>query len=450
MTGDRAPRDRDRGALDRADVDPADLDARLDTLLRACIECGLCLPHCATYLATGNEALSPRGRLHLLRHHRMTPLPPAVRASFDRCLGCQACVTACPSGVAPQLLEHLQTLAAPRPGWAGPVPVRALERPRVLAAVKRLVAVGMGAARLVAGPRWRRRATAAPPPLERLARLLGSLPRSADRDDALVAQLDRLCGFGVGAPPAARTRTRPAVTVASGPTVAIFAGCADGTLLPGTARRLVDLLAAAGCRIIDVTGQTCCGALAAHTGRPRRAAALRARNAAAFAPHLASCDHVVVAAAGCGQELAANADVLGGKAIDAAVLLARLPLPPLGEVPLRVVVHDPCHARHTRGILAEPRSLLARVPGLTVVEPDEGEVCCGGAGAYALRHPELSGTMGRRKAEILVRAGADLVVTTNPGCLGQIVDGLASSGSGLPAYLLSDLLWYAWYRDSGA
>lgn len=419
-----------------------DLDGRLDTLLRSCIECGLCLPACATYLASGNEVLSPRGRLLLLRHERATPLAPAVRESFDLCLDCQACVTACPSGIASELLEHLQTLATPRAGWAGPVPVRALERPRVLALIKRAVTLARHVARATAGASWRRRLDGGPAPLRRAARLLGSLPSSPGDDVTLRRHLDALCGPHTAAVPAPACLTTPG----SGPAVAIFTGCADGALLPGTARRLRDLLIAAGCRIHDVPRQDCCGALASHTGRPRRAASLRVSNQAAFASHVEHCDHVVVAAAGCGQELSSHPEVLGGKAIDAVVLLSRLPSPALQAVPLRVAVHDPCHARHTRGILAEPRSLLRRIPGLEVVEPAEGEVCCGSAGAYALRHADFAAAMGRRKAEALAATGCDLVVTTNPGCLGQIADALDLVAPRLSVLPLTDLVWYAWRR----
>jgi len=422
----------------------AQRDDRLDDLLRSCIECGLCLPHCATYLASGNEALSPRGRLLLLRHVRTAPLAPAVRESFDLCLGCQACVAACPSGIAAEVLEYLPRLAAPRAGWAGPVPVSALERSSVLAMVRRAAVAARSLARAFAGAAWRRRLEVGPLPLRRLARLLGSLPTSPDDDGDLRRQLDALC---------AGRRIPGPVSIASGPTgtgpvVAIFSGCADRALLPGTARRLRALLVAAGCRLHDVPHQDCCGALAAHTGRPRRAQRLRARNQAAFVPHLAACDHVVVAAAGCGQELSSYPHALASKALDAAVLLARLTLPPLQPVPLRVAVHDPCHARHTRGIFTEPRALLAQIPGLEVVEPAEGEVCCGGAGAYALRHAELAAAMGRRKAEMLVATGCDLVVTTNPGCLGQIADALAMVAPGVPVLPLTDLLWYAWRPTS--
>ena len=401
----------------RRDAVSDDLDGRLDTLLRSCIECGLCLPHCATYLASGNEALSPRGRLLLLRHERTTPLAPAVRASFDLCLGCQACVTACPSGIAPELLDHLQALAAPRAGWAGPVPVSALERPRVLALVKR--AVGRGARPWRApgrGPRLAAAPGGAPAPLRRLARLLGTLPASPDDDADLLRRLDAPLRL---APCRRRSRRTPAPATGPGPTVAIFAGCADRALLPGTARRLRDLLRGRGLP----ASWTCRIRPAAAPSPPTRddRAARRGCARATRLPSRRTCRPATTswspppAAARNSRPIRS---LLGGKAIDAAVLLSRLPLPGLQAVPLRVAVHDPCHARHTRGILAEPRSLLARIPGLEVVEPAEAEVCCGSAGAYALRHPELAAAMGRRKAEALAATGCDLVVTTNPGCLG--------------------------------
>ncbi len=154
----------------------------------------------------------------------------------------------------------------------------------------------------------------------------------------------------------------------------------------------------------------------------------------------------MVEAAGCGLELSEYPDGLADRVCDALVLLDDLELPSLGEVPLRVVVHDPCHAQHGLGISAAPRRLLARIPGLSVVEAQEASVCCGSGGIYSLRHPDLSAAMGRRKARLLAATGADLVVTSNPGCLGQIADGLALESPQLPITPLTDLLWYAWQR----
>jgi glycolate oxidase iron-sulfur subunit len=134
---------------------------------------------------------------------------------------------------------------------------------------------------------------------------------------------------------------------------------------------------------------------------------------------------------------------LGPGIRDAVDFLAEAELPPLGAVPLRVALHDPCHARHGQGLVEAPRRLLARIPGLTILEPAEPEVCCGSGGAWGLRYPELSADLGRRKARFLAETGADLVVTSNPGCLGQIADGLAFVDDAPPILPLTDLVWYA-------
>jgi glycolate oxidase iron-sulfur subunit len=155
---------------------------------------------------------------------------------------------------------------------------------------------------------------------------------------------------------------------------------------------------------------------------------------------------LVTEAAGCSHELKGYGPDIAKQVTDAVVLLAALDLPPLGAVPLKVVYHDPCHARHGQGIVTEPRQLLSAIPGLDLVEPVEAEVCCGSGGAWGLRYPDLSQKLGRRKAANLVATGADLVVTSNPGCLGQIADGLHQLAPDLPILPLTDLLWYAVVR----
>jgi glycolate oxidase iron-sulfur subunit len=154
-------------------------------------------------------------------------------------------------------------------------------------------------------------------------------------------------------------------------------------------------------------------------------------------------DYLVVEAAGCGLELGDYPAEVAGKVRDALVLLAGLSLPAPREMPLKIVLHDPCHARQGQRIVEAPRRLLQRIPGLIVVEPDEPEVCCGSGGVYSLYHPEISAAMGRRKARMLAAPGAHLVVTSNPGCLGQIAEGLALEVPELPILPLTDLLWFA-------
>jgi glycolate oxidase iron-sulfur subunit len=465
----------------------------IDGLLRRCVECGLCLPHCATYLVSGDETLSPRGRLLLLgeiAHGRLEAEVPAVARAFDLCLGCMACSAVCPSGVSNDLLVTLRDLgqrASRRPGRRA---VGWLDR----AAVLRLVRAGGTAARallvLLLGTHWRRRLQRSPAPLARLARLLGILPTAPRRDRGLVTLLDRL----VACAPVADTARLPAVPPAAGstlpsatppsptgatsaavaadataattataaataagaalplpgPRLAWFAGCADQMLLPGTADRLRRLLGDLGCSIVEPRWQACCGALAAHAARPRRSRWQRRRNTVAFGGVLDQCDHVVVAAAGCSLHLLSYPDPFGRKVQDAIALLDRLLPASLGTLPLRVAVHDPCHRRHGLQMVAEPRRLLARIDGLQILEPAEAEVCCGSAGTYAVEHADLAAAMSVRKAAVLAATGCDLVVTTNSGCLGQIADGLALVAPHVPVLPLTDLLWYAWSRRPGA
>lgn len=415
------------------------LDARrLDTLLRSCVSCGLCLPTCATYLATGDETCSPRGRLLLLGEvmaDRLAPDAPGVEQAFETCLGCMACSATCPSGVSFDLLETLNSM-----GRRPTVGTQLLDRPGVLRALHQSGGAARSVLRRTLGDGWRQRLASAPRPLARLSRLLGIMPDSPEADHALLDLLDRLTGL--------RTVdvTLPSPPAATGPRVAWFTGCADAALLPGTQRRLGEFLVGQGCTLQTVPDEACCGALAAHTGRPDRAADLRRKNLEAFGPLLQQTDHLVVAASGCGHELSRHDDDLARRTLDAVVLMDRLAPSDLGAVPLRVAVHDPCHARHGQGIVDEPRRLLRRIPSLRILEPAEPHVCCGGAGVYGVDHPDLAAAMGRRKAQHLIDTGCRLVVTTNPGCLGHLADALAMLGADIPILPLSDVVWYAWLR----
>jgi len=448
-----------RSATSAGNMDQLD---DLDDLLRQCIQCGLCLPHCATWLASGNEVQSPRGRLLLLgemiRPSAEGPaaVPDVFLSAFDQCIGCRACETACPSGVPFTLLEHGRQRAAlisPHrlgvPGSAVPGAVlRRLDNSGFLVFLARIAGLMRVFLKVVAGRTWRLRLDGGPAGTGRMVRLLGSLPRSPRTNGELVRLLDELCGLETATDLGqlqAEVFTVPDSTTTEIP-VAFFRGCANEGLLPGTSLRLRELLSASGCRLDEPGSQDCCGALASHTGRPGRAADLRRRNREAFAGSLQKGTVIVAEAAGCGLELKNYGEDFQAAVTDAVVLLSRLDLPKLGPVPLKVVYHDPCHARHGQGIVKEPRQLLATIPGLEMVEPDEPEVCCGNGGAWGLRYPGISRTLGQRKAADLAATGADLVVTSNPGCLGQIADGLHLAAPDLPILPLTDLLWYAALR----
>ncbi|MBU8871086.1 MAG: (Fe-S)-binding protein [Gemmatimonadales bacterium] len=430
--------------------------SHLAELLRSCVQCGLCLPTCATWLATGNEVHSPRGRLLLLEEvlnieDPDTNIPVAFLAAFDHCIGCRACETACPSGVPFSLLEYGQGLAGdlvvngspeiPQPAVPGFV-LRRLDSPSVLRFLGRVAGGTRSFFAGILGRRWRSRLDHLPVGMRSLVRLVGSMPTAPETDDQLRALLDDLVKSSSVVPPQTYPEDAP-VSDDSPSDVAFFQGCANNGLLSGPSRRLCELLRSAGCRVEVPQGQDCCGALAAHTGRPTRAAAQHHRNREVFNKNTGTGSRIVVEAAGCGLELKEGLGDLGSQVIDAVHLLSGLNLPVLRAVPLKVAVHDPCHARHGQGISQQPRELLSRIPGLTLVEAAEVEVCCGSGGVWGLRYPEISEQLGRRKAENLATTGADLVVTSNPGCLGQIADGLALIAPDLPILPLTDLVWYA-------
>lgn len=431
-------------------------EAPLAELLRSCVQCGLCLPHCATYLGTGNEVQSPRGRLLLLGDllaHEGQTAPDSYLAAFDQCIGCRACETVCPSGVPFSLMEHGQYLAAgwiggtdqPRPEPAVPGPVlRRLDSPDFLRVLGRTAAVVRQLCQVVLGDRWRQRLNAGPAPVDRLSRLLNSMPASPDSDDRLVALLDQLVIRSGGSVIAGGAPIQGVAGNPSGRPLDFFSGCANAGLLPATSRRLVDVLTRSGFDVRFPAGQECCGALAAHTGRAGRAATLQRRNEEAFGQAAETeLIPIVVEAAGCGLALADYGPDFSARVNDAVSLLVAADRPSLRPVPLRVAFHDPCHARHGQKIVTAPRQLLDAIPELTWCEATEMEVCCGSGGAWGLRYPELSADLARRKAADLAATGADLIVTTNPGCLGQINDGLALEAPDVPILPLTDLWWYA-------
>ncbi len=439
--------------------------AELASLLRSCVQCGQCLPHCATWLATGNEVQSPRGRLLLLEEVLNTEdpdsdIPLAFLKAFDQCIGCRACETACPSGVPFSLLKYGQELAGklaikghpemPQPAVPGFV-LRRLDSPSTLRFLRRGVLAAKAIFSLVFGRRWRSRLDHSQVGMGKLVRLLGSLPTAPETEEELFDLLDNLIAHrSAEAEPVEAVESDASsgisTKVSTNPRLAFFQGCANQSLLPGSSLRLVKLLRSAGCQVGIPPKQNCCGALAAHTGRPDQAAALHQSNREAFAQEFESGSLLVVEAAGCGLELIEGLGEYGSKVIDAVDLLSELTLPPLGNVPLKVAVHDPCHARHGQKIFPQPREVLSRIPGVVLVEAPEAEVCCGSGGAWGLRYPGISEQLARRKAENFLATGADLVVTSNPGCLGQIADGLSLIAPDLPILPLTDLLFYAAFR----
>jgi glycolate oxidase iron-sulfur subunit len=373
------------------------------------VHCGICLPQCPTFRVLGEEMDSPRGRVYLMRAaaEGRVDLTPTFSRHIDLCLGCRACETACPSGVPfGQLLEATRGQLARRGARARGSDQRMLELALrifpfpsrlgpMLAAVRVYQRTGLG--RLV-------RALGLLGPFERLRAMEALLPALPRR----VASLPELT---------------PAMGKARG-RVGLLTGCVQrfvyGAVNSDTAR----VLSAAGYEVWAPRGQGCCGALHLHGGRIDEFRAMARRLMAAFDPGL---DLIVANAAGCGSALKECAHWLADresedfarKVRDVSEVLAEGELP-LGELRATVAYHDPCHLAHGQRIRSQPRELLRRIPGLTLVELEDGELCCGSAGVYNLLQPDVAGRLGRWKAERIRETGARIVASGNPGCLMQI------------------------------
>ena len=374
----------------------------LRSLTSDCVHCGFCLPTCPTYLLWSEEMDSPRGRIQLMEKTAQGTLrlSPAVVEHFDRCLGCMACVTSCPSGVRYDLLiEETRALVEhehPRPRGERlqrRLLFATLPHRRRLRAALRLASLG----RRLPAPRWAR-------PMLDLA-------------------------------PAWRSDARPpAITPATGTTagaVGLLTGCVQSVCFGDVNTATARVLAAAGYEVV-APPQGCCGALSAHAGRAAESERLTERLRASFE----GVETVVVNASGCGSHLKDRAL----PAVDVTEALREVELPGLGPLELTVAYQDSCHLRHAQRLPAAWRPLLERIPGLTVVEPAEQDLCCGSAGIYNVVQPEAARDLGDRKAGHVLATGADAYASANPGCLVQVAQALGRAGRPLPALHPVELL----------
>jgi len=380
--------------------------------IRKCVHCGICLPQCPTYRVLGEEMDSPRGRIYLMRASAegRVELTETFQRHIDLCLGCRACETACPSGVRfGSLLEA--TRAQLR--RSGPPP-----RHRLLEALLFSIfpePARLGAA-LAAFKLYKRSG------LRRLVRasgLLRGLPRLAAME-ALIEDV-----------PAAMPL--PATLAARGRAVGrvgLLTGCVQRHLYPNVNRDTARLLSLAGFDVVIPRRQGCCGALELHAGRTDGYDA-RARALAAAFP--ADLDFIVTNAAGCGSTMkeyghrTADLAPFAARVRDITEVLARADLP-LGPLDLTVTYHDACHLAHGQRLRQEPRQLLARIPGLKLVELGDSDLCCGSAGIYNLLEPGLARELLDAKLARIAETGARVVVAANPGCLLQIAWGCRERG----------------------
>lgn len=381
-----------------------------------CVHCGFCLQACPTYLALDDENDSPRGRIVLMQAIAEGALPlddPDAGLHLDRCLGCRACETACPSGVPyGRLLETTRE--------------RLVQR-RPLPLVARLILFAFAHPPLLALAMWGAR-------LLRWARLSRALARAPGRFGFAMAMLESTHR---------ETGARPYDPRgdASRGTVAVLHGCVMEGLFAPLNRATERVLSANGYRLASAIGQRCCGALHAHAGDAGTARRLARANIAAFESSRAR--FVAVNAAGCGATMKEyarlldddpawreRAAALGAKVRDVSELLAEAGPRRGGRLPLRVAYDAPCHLLHGQRVASQPLAVLAAIPGLELVPLAGSEHCCGSAGIYNLIEPDVSGRVLAPKLASIAATSAEVVATGNPGCLMQIGAGVARSGVG--------------------
>ena len=395
--------------------------------LNNCIHCGFCLPVCPTYIATGQELESPRGRLHLISALLEGRIDASDRTlgHLDLCLQCRACETACPSAVPyGRIMEDARAslLAAPeeRPRawtWRTRLLREVLARPRRLR-----FALGLGRLYSRSGLQWLVRGPVGRALPQRLRTLEAGAPSLRDAPYRRSGTLAAAKGPGA---PSAR--------------VALLLGCIHGELYPRMHEATVQVLAHTGAEVVAPPQQVCCGALHSHAGDAETARALARRNIAAF--EAAEVDAVIVNAAGCGAAMkeygrllrhdeawAARAERFAAGVRDVLEYVAEADFAhDLGHVDRAVTVQDACHLAHAQGIREAPRVILEAIPGVELREQLTPDRCCGSAGIYALAQREMSSTVLAAKMAEIDDTGADEICTSNPGCTMQIEIGVRQS-----------------------
>ncbi|MEP6693057.1 MAG: heterodisulfide reductase-related iron-sulfur binding cluster [Chloroflexota bacterium] len=427
------------------------IDAPSPELLQRCVHCGFCLPTCPTYAVLGVEMDSPRGRIRLMEtvwQGRVEVASDPFERHMYGCLDCRACETACPSGVEfGKLMEGARSqIEAARPRSLSERLVRLaafhflLPRPAVLGTFAHFSVLSkrFGAAAVL--------------------RAIGTRVGLAGR---LAALLDLV-------PDRASSRALPATYSAQGSVrgrVALFTGCVMRAAFADTNAATARVLARNGFEVIVPETQTCCGALHAHAGERGDARALARSNIASLED--LEVDAFIVNAAGCGAALkeygwllkddpawSERAARFASRVKDASEFLADAGLTAApGPLRARVAYDDPCHLLHGQRVREQPRALLAAIPELQVMPLVEADWCCGSAGTYNVTQPELSAKLLERKVGHIMRSGAELLVTANPGCQMQIAAGLRASRAPVEVVHLMDLLDRAYAQrgsDTGA
>lgn len=414
-------------------------------LIDICVHCGFCLATCPSYRVIGKETDSPRGRIYLMKdiNKGESALTEAIAQHFDTCLGCLACVTTCPSGV-----QYDQLIAAVRPQVERNQPRSWSDR-----AIRTLIF------NLFPYPQRLRSLL----PLLWLYQKIGLQNRV--RTSPLLQQLfPRLTAMAAILPDITLDSFKeqlPEVIPAQGERryrVGMILGCVQRLFFSSVNAATIRVLTANGCEVVIPKSQGCCAALPAHQGQTQQAQALARQMIDSFAD--TNVDAVIINAAGCGHTLKEYHHILEddpdyqdkarqfvAKVKDVQEFLMEIgittPLSPLHQQDLKIVYQDACHLLHGQKISAQPRQMLRQIPGVRLQEPIDAALCCGSAGVYNMLQPEVANQLGQQKVENLLKTGAAIIASPNPGCSLQIVKHLRLQGQEIQLLHPIELLDYS-------
>ncbi len=405
-------------------------------IIEKCVHCGFCLPVCPTYVLWGQEMDSPRGRIYLMKlaGEGVTEMNPNWVSHFDSCLGCMACMTACPSGV-----DYGKLIEATRAQIE-----RKTERPRGEKLHRRFMFETFtrpDRLRRMRLPLLAYQKSG----LQAVVRELGLLklfPKKIQAMEALLPKFGRREAVAEVTPAAGTKRRR----------VGLLLGCVQREFFPQVNAATARVLAAEGCEVVAPQAQPCCGALLVHAGEEFAAVELARKTIDAF--ERVNVETVVTNAAGCGSNVkeyghllrddpdyAERAKVFATKCKDVSEVLTELePHAARHALKLRVAFHDSCHLQHAQGVRLQPRALLSGIPGLELAEIPEAAICCGSAGIFNLVQPDAANELGDRKAQLIAPLKSDVVATGNPGCMLQMQSALERHGQKIPVVHTIQLL----------
>ena len=404
--------------------------ARADAILRRCVHCGLCTATCPTYVLTGDERDSPRGRIYLMKQmFEEREVTPTMTHHIDRCLSCFSCMTTCPSGVD---YMHLVDMARVR------IEAKGHRTPRQNT------------------NRWLLAKILPNPRRFRLALMAGSLMRPFRRLLIKMGFAHIAAGVALVPPGAMKIKlTKPKSAIGVEPKakrVALMLGCVQEVLAPQINLAAIRLLRRHGVDVVVVKDETCCGALVHHLGKEEEARGYARRNIDAWTAVMREkmVDAIVVTTSGCGTMVkdygnllardrgyAERAAYVSGLARDITEYVEQMGLmPPMMWTGLRIAYHAACSLQHGQKLDTLPRALLDQA-GFNIVEIPEGHLCCGSAGTYNLLEPELSAQLRERKLGNIASVKPDAIVTSNIGCMVQL------QGAGVPFVHTVELLDWA-------